>query len=80
MGVDRILKQHPHDAPKTAGKTRTQPPCHTACRERRRDWVTAYLAFVAAYRAAFQALCAGHHKLDFPTAGVPPGGLSRAAA
>jgi hypothetical protein len=71
LGVDRILKQRPHDLP-AKSKRSPAPQFHTATRGARQVLRATYRAFACAYRRAALRLRAGERMVPFPVSCFPP--------
>jgi hypothetical protein len=76
LGGDKVLAQHPHTRPARTKKS-PAPTVHARSAESFAAWQTAYVAFAAAYRAAWLNLRdkvgATPCGLGFPAGGVAPG-------
>jgi hypothetical protein len=71
LGVERILKQRPHDRPRSS-KRSSAPRFHAVTREARRALRVAYRIFAAAFRRAAKRLRAGDRDAPFPLGSFPP--------
>lgn len=71
LGRDRVLRQSPHERPKSS-KHSPAPLVHAASREVRLAFLAAYRTFVAAYRRAADAFRAGFRLVCFPERSFPP--------
>jgi hypothetical protein len=73
MGMDRVLRQHPHDAPCQEPAIRsTAPLCLAATREARKLLRQSYMSFLNRYRQAAERLKAGDLDAVFPPGSFPP--------
>ncbi len=71
MGMKTVLKQNPHDRPKTI-KRSPAPLFHTATRAAREQLRTAYECFVESFRSAAKKLKSGEFPVQFPAGCFPP--------
>jgi len=71
LGVERILKQRPHDLP-VKSKRSPAPWFHTSTRETGQALRAAYRAFAGAYRRAARQLRSGDREAPFPEGSFPP--------
>ena len=72
LGVQAVLKQHPHTRPNRAKKS-PAPRFHAATKAVRKAFWQTYAAFVAAFREAAEKLKSGDRTARFPLGSFPPG-------
>jgi hypothetical protein len=71
MGADKIRRQNPHERPLRTKKS-PAPLFLAATKRVREDLLSAYYAFVAAFREAAEKLKAGERGALFPAGSFPP--------
>ena len=71
LGADKIRRQNPHERPLRTKKS-PAPLFLAATKRVREDLLSAYYAFVAAFREAAEKLKAGEQGALFPAGSFPP--------
>ncbi len=77
LGVDAVCAIDPHAAPERSDHS-PAPLCHAATKTARATFRNLYRDFVLMYRESLAALREHAVTIEFPSQGVPPGGLRAA--
>jgi len=71
LGAKKILRVRPTKRPGKVKKS-PRPRVHAKSRQKRREWLEAFRAIVAAYREASERLLGGDRSAEFPEGTHPP--------